>query len=486
MRSTCCYPRAGELVRPYVLSRRERLPMATALSSVIVERTLDSLTLLLLVGIGLPLFADVLQQTLERLQLEPAAALPLLVGLLAVLLALMSLPRWAPGLLARLGQHAPRAAERLRRLARELYAGAAPLRSPRLLWRIGVQTALLWVCYLLPLYGLFWVFRLELTLWDAALVLLVSAVAIAVAPRRPRLRASTTLPSRWCSWRRLHCRQRRRWATRWWHMRQIRWCNSRSEPCAGCGSTPCRRNSSACAADAPYTMQQPTLEAVKRVDPLRERFHVSEIFYSIQGEGTRAGMPCVFVRLQGCKLRCSWCDTPYALDHRRGGTWMSGEELLEQVRRYGCRFVEFTGGEPLEQWGSFELMRLLCDEGYLVAVETGGHVDIEPLDPRIICILDVKCPASRMTPLNRYRNLELLRPHDEVKFVIADRTDYEWAWGIAKQYRLPERVAAVLFSPAFGLLEPKTLAEWILQDRLPVRLQLQLHKYIWDPSQRGV
>jgi 7-carboxy-7-deazaguanine synthase len=194
-------------------------------------------------------------------------------------------------------------------------------------------------------------------------------------------------------------------------------------------------------------MQQPTLEAVKRVDPLRERFHVSEIFYSIQGEGTRAGMPCVFVRLQGCKLRCSWCDTPYALDHRRGGTWMSGEELLEQVRRYGCRFVEFTGGEPLEQWGSFELMRLLCDEGYLVAVETGGHVDIEPLDPRIICILDVKCPASRMTPLNRYRNLELLRPHDEVKFVIADRTDYEWAWGIAKQYRLPERVAAVLFSP---------------------------------------
>jgi uncharacterized protein (TIRG00374 family) len=175
-------PRAGELVRPYVLSRRERLPMATALSSVIVERTLDSLTLLLLVGIGLPLFADVLRKTLERLQLEPAAALPLLVGLLAVLLALMSLPRWAPGLLARLGQHAPRAAERLRRLARELYAGAAPLRSPRLLWRIGVQTALLWVCYLLPLYGLFWVFRLELTLWDAALVLLVSAVAIAVAP----------------------------------------------------------------------------------------------------------------------------------------------------------------------------------------------------------------------------------------------------------------------------------------------------------------
>ncbi|MCS7176332.1 MAG: 7-carboxy-7-deazaguanine synthase QueE [Candidatus Kapabacteria bacterium] len=233
-------------------------------------------------------------------------------------------------------------------------------------------------------------------------------------------------------------------------------------------------------------LRQPTREAVEAIDPVRERFHVSEIFHSIQGEGSRSGMPCVFVRLQGCKLRCVWCDTPYALDRRDGGQWMTGEEILRSVQAYGCRFVEFTGGEPLEQWGSFGLMRLLCDEGYTVAVETGGHISIEPLDERVIGIVDVKCPSSRMTPLMYWRNLELLRPHDEVKFVIADRQDYEFARQVIEQYRLPERTAAVLFSPAFGLISPRQLAEWILQDRLPVRLQLQLHKYIWDPHQRGV
>lgn len=231
---------------------------------------------------------------------------------------------------------------------------------------------------------------------------------------------------------------------------------------------------------------QPTREALAAIDPLAERFFVSEIFYSIQGEGSRAGMPCVFVRLQGCKLRCAWCDTPYALDRRRGGLWMSGQEILQRVSSYGCRFVEFTGGEPLEQWGSFGLMRLLCDEGYTVAVETGGHVSIELLDERVVRIVDVKCPSSRMTPLMEWRNLELLRWHDEVKFVIADRRDYEFACQVLEQYRLPERVAVILFSPAFGLLEPRELAEWILHDCLPVRLQLQLHKYIWDPQQRGV
>ncbi len=231
---------------------------------------------------------------------------------------------------------------------------------------------------------------------------------------------------------------------------------------------------------------QPTREAIAALDPLRERFVVSEIFYSIQGEGTRAGMPCVFVRLQGCKLRCAWCDTPYALDRRRGGETMTGEEILQRVRSYGCRFVEFTGGEPLEQWGSIGLMAMLCDEGYTVAVETGGHISIEPLDERIIRIVDVKCPASRMTPLMYWRNLELVGERDEVKFVIAERRDYDFACEVMERYRLPERVAAVLFSPAWGLLEPRQLAEWILQDRLPVRLQLQLHKYIWDPQQRGV
>jgi 7-carboxy-7-deazaguanine synthase len=230
---------------------------------------------------------------------------------------------------------------------------------------------------------------------------------------------------------------------------------------------------------------QPTREALEAIEPLREQFRVSEIFYSIQGEGTRAGMPCVFVRLQGCKLRCVWCDTPYALE-RRGGEVMTGEQILERVRSYGCRFVEFTGGEPLEQWGSFKLMQLLCQEGYTVAVETGGHVSIELLDERVIRIVDVKCPSSRMVRLNYWGNLELLRAHDEVKFVIADRQDYEFARDVMERYRLPERVAAVLFSPAFGLLSPRQLAEWILQDRLPVRLQLQIHKYIWDPQQRGV
>jgi len=233
-------------------------------------------------------------------------------------------------------------------------------------------------------------------------------------------------------------------------------------------------------------LRQPTQEALASIDPLRESFYVSEIFYSIQGEGTRAGRPCVFVRLQGCALRCSWCDTPYALHRRRGGEWMTGEEIVHRVRWYGCGFVEFTGGEPLEQWGSFGLMQILCDEGYTVAVETGGHIAIELLDARVIRIVDVKCPSSRMSSLNYWRNLEVLRGHDEVKFVLADRRDYEWACGVMERYRLAERVAAVLFSPAFGLLSPRQLAEWILQDRLPVRLQLQLHKYIWDPNQRGV
>lgn len=233
-------------------------------------------------------------------------------------------------------------------------------------------------------------------------------------------------------------------------------------------------------------LQQPTREALAAIDPLREHLRVSEIFYSIQGEGTRAGMPCVFVRLQGCKLRCSWCDTPYALSRHRGGEWMSGEEILERVRTYGCRFVEFSGGEPLEQWGSFGLMQHLCDAGYTVAVETGGHVSIELLDARVIRIVDVKCPSSRMSSLMHWPNLELLRGSDEVKFVIADRHDYVWACEVLERYRLAERVAAVLFSPAFGLLAARDLAAWILQDRLPVRLQLQLHKYIWDPQQRGV
>jgi 7-carboxy-7-deazaguanine synthase len=233
---------------------------------------------------------------------------------------------------------------------------------------------------------------------------------------------------------------------------------------------------------------QPTAEAIASLpdDPALVTLHLSELFHSIQGEGTRAGLPCTFIRFQGCTLRCVWCDTPYALDHRTPELILTAAEVLERVDQLGTRFVELTGGEPLEQLGSFLLIKWLCDRGYTVAVETGGHVSIEHLDRRAICILDIKCPDSRMSPLNYLPNLQLLRPQDEVKFVIASRNDYEWARRMLSEHQLAENVASVLMSPAFGVLNPQLLAEWILEDRLPVRLQLQLHKYIWEPTRRGV
>jgi len=214
--------------------------------------------------------------------------------------------------------------------------------------------------------------------------------------------------------------------------------------------------------------------------------NVNEIFVSVQGEGTRAGMPCLFIRLQGCRLRCSWCDTPYALDHRERGRMMSADDLVLEVERAGISFVEFTGGEPLEQPAVLPIMADLCDRGYTVAVETGGHVDIEGLDPRVICILDVKCPDSKMATLNRLENLTRLREHDEVKFVIASRADYEFARDIVRRYELEHRVVAVLMSCVFDALPFVSLVEWILEDRLNVRFQLQMHKFIWSPETRGV
>lgn len=213
---------------------------------------------------------------------------------------------------------------------------------------------------------------------------------------------------------------------------------------------------------------------------------VSEIFFSIQGEGTRAGLPCVFIRLHGCGLRCSYCDTAYALDHRSGGTWMSFDDILTQVHRYPTQFVEFTGGEPLEQPEVHPLMKQFVEEGYTVAVETGGHIDISQCHPCVIRIMDVKTPDSGMMKRNRMSNLDLLTIHDEVKFVCASRSDYEWARGIVYQYHLPERVAAVLISPVFGSIQPVDLVEWILDDGLDVRFQLQMHKFIWEPNARGV
>jgi len=209
---------------------------------------------------------------------------------------------------------------------------------------------------------------------------------------------------------------------------------------------------------------------------------VTEIFHSIQGESSYAGQSCVFVRLTGCPLRCTWCDTDYAF---YGGRKCSIEEILTKVNAYRCRLVEVTGGEPLAQPESLPLMTKLCDTGYTVLLETSGAVDIAPVDPRVHVILDVKCPGSGMTDLMYWPNLSTLAAKDEVKFVLADRADYDWAREMLAQYDLAGR-CAVLFSPVFGSLDARQLAEWILSDRLPVRFQLQMHKYIWAPDMRGV
>ena len=209
---------------------------------------------------------------------------------------------------------------------------------------------------------------------------------------------------------------------------------------------------------------------------------ITEIFHSIQGESSYAGQPCVFVRLTGCPLRCTWCDTDYAF---YGGHECAIDEVLAKVHTYGCRLVEVTGGEPLVQPESLPLMTRLCDAGYTVLLETSGAVDIAPVDPRAHIILDVKCPGSGMTDRMHWPNLSQLAAKDEAKFVMADRADYDWAREILTQYDLASR-CPVLFSPVFGSLDVRQLAEWTLADRLPVRFQLQMHKYIWAPDMRGV
>lgn len=212
---------------------------------------------------------------------------------------------------------------------------------------------------------------------------------------------------------------------------------------------------------------------------------ISEIFYSIQGEGTRAGLPCVFVRLQGCMLRCVWCDTDYALEFK-GGKKMTVNEIVEEVKSYGCKLVCVTGGEPLGQKAVPELLRELCDEGLEVTLETNGHADIGVVDSRVAKIMDIKCPGSEMLRFNKYENIELLTNRDEVKFVVASREDFDWAMGKVKEYSLIEKTEAVLISPVFGAVGAKELAEWIKKCDLPVRLQMQLHKLIWGKDVRGV
>jgi 7-carboxy-7-deazaguanine synthase len=210
---------------------------------------------------------------------------------------------------------------------------------------------------------------------------------------------------------------------------------------------------------------------------------VNEIFYSIQGESTYAGRPCVFVRLTACDLRCSWCDTEYAFHE---GHKESLDEVLGRVDSYACPLVEVTGGEPLLQEDVYPLMQALIDRGRTVLLETGGHRTTVRVPEEVVTILDVKCPGSGEAHRNDWTNLDRVRPHDEVKFVIKDRSDYEFARDIVARYDLARRAAAIHFSPVHGVLDPKTLSEWVLADRLPVRLQLQLHKYIWEPRTRGV
>jgi 7-carboxy-7-deazaguanine synthase len=209
---------------------------------------------------------------------------------------------------------------------------------------------------------------------------------------------------------------------------------------------------------------------------------VTEIFFSIQGESGHTGWPCVFVRLTGCPLRCAWCDTAYAF---YGGTERSIESILAEVEGYGCRLVEITGGEPLAQAEAHLLITALANRGYRVLIETSGAMDVATVDPRAILIMDLKCPGSGMQEKNRWANLPLLKAADEIKFVIKNRADYDWAVGVLREHGLADR-HMVLFSPVFGELDPLALAEWILADRLPVRYQLQMHKVIWPSALRGV
>lgn len=215
---------------------------------------------------------------------------------------------------------------------------------------------------------------------------------------------------------------------------------------------------------------------------------VTEIFYSIQGESTWAGAPCTFVRLTGCPLRCTWCDTEYAF---QGGRRMTFDEILAEVARHPTQLVEITGGEPLAHPGAFELAERLLARGYTVLVETSGAFDVSPLDPRAHKIMDLKCPGSGESHRNLWSNLDHLTERDEIKFVVADRADYVWARDVVRERGLDRRVAAgtiraLLVSPVWGEIDLEELARWILEDALPVRFQVQLHKLIWGAERTGV
>jgi 7-carboxy-7-deazaguanine synthase len=211
---------------------------------------------------------------------------------------------------------------------------------------------------------------------------------------------------------------------------------------------------------------------------------ITEIFRSIQGESTHAGRRCTFIRLTGCPMRCTWCDSEYTFT---GGEHFSIDDVMAQVRDFDCRLVEVTGGEPLAQREAFDLIRCLCDAGYEVLVETGGYVSTEGLDQRAKVILDVKCPASGEAERNHWPNLRRLRPDiDEVKFVVADRVDWDFARKVVSEYDLENLARSILISPAWEQIDLQELANWIVESGLNARMQLQLHKYIWGPEARGV
>lgn len=209
---------------------------------------------------------------------------------------------------------------------------------------------------------------------------------------------------------------------------------------------------------------------------------VNEIYFSIQGESTKAGLPCVFVRLTYCNLRCVYCDTEYAF---YAGEDYTLDSVISEIKKYNCKLIELTGGEPLVQTQSLDLMKRLCDEGYEVMLETGGSLSIKDVDPRVMIIMDLKCPSSGMMRKNFYENIKYLKPADELKFVIGSREDYDWMKEIIEKYKLGKKFT-ILVSVVFDKLEPVTLVEWILEDKLNVRFQLQLHKFIWDPAAKGV
>ena len=210
---------------------------------------------------------------------------------------------------------------------------------------------------------------------------------------------------------------------------------------------------------------------------------LTEIFASVQGETSFTGLPTTFVRLSACNLRCTWCDTTYSF---KRGSPMLPSVILEKIKEFSCQNVCFTGGEPLLQQGVLSLMSQVCDEGYTVSLETGGSLPIAIVDPRVHVILDIKCPGSGMSEKNYWDNLKAIKPKDEIKFVILDRNDYEWAVKVINEHKLSSLTPHLLLSPVHGKLNPQELVKWILDDRLPVRLNMQLHKFIWTPETKGV